>query len=211
MVRVGAFGLRVGLRHVRARLGLAVIVGSIAVVHITRRIDPYQTRATARRLGHCRSFGRRRSLRGGGSLRSWSRSRSCRSGGSCLSCCSRCRLRCSSGCRLTRRGRCSRIPLLHALVATARPRFACSRRIRPVLTLSGRAGRRRRLSYRCLCNQQTCRHRNKTNRCFHGFSKIRYIGNDWPEYRKNPTLPRPTCHQKAESGRGKGPPYTPNG
>jgi len=112
MVRVGAFCLRIGLRHVRPRLGLAVVVGPIAVVHVTRRIDPYQPRTAAGCLGHCRSLGRRRSLSGGGSLRSWSsswsRSWSWRSGGSCLSCCSRRRLRGSSGCRLTRRGRRSR-------------------------------------------------------------------------------------------------------
>jgi hypothetical protein len=175
MVRVCALGLRIGLGHVRPRLGLAIIVGPIAVVDVARGIDPYQTWTASSRLWHCRCLGRRRSLSSGGSFRrwSWSRGRSWRRGGSYLSCCRRCRLRCSSGCWFTRRGR-RRIPLLHALVATARPRLACSRRIRPILTLSGRAGRRRRLSYRCLCNQQTCRHRKKTNRCFHGFSRIRF-------------------------------------
>jgi hypothetical protein len=207
MIRVRAFGLRIGLRHVRPRLGLAIKVRPIAVVDVARRIHPHQTRTASSRLWPRSSCGRRGSLSRSGSLRSGSGSRSSRSRGGYLSCRSRCRLSGRSRCRAG--GVCG-VPLLHALVSAARACFLRSRRVSPVLTLPGRASRRRRLSYGNLCNQQTCRHRNKTNRCFHGFSKIRFFRKLLARIPPNPTLPRPRCHQKAESARGKGGPYPPN-
>jgi hypothetical protein len=208
MVRVRAFGLRIGLRHVRPSLGLAVIVRPIAMVDVARRVHPHQTRSASSRLGPRRSLGRRRGL----SRRCSSRSRRHRRW-----CSSRSRLRCRrwSRCRsswsrrLRSRGSIRRIPLLHTLVSAARARLLRCRGIRPVLTLPGRASRG--LSYRCLCHQQTSRKRNETNRFIHKFSKNNQI------CRKlllrtppNPTLSRPTCHQKAERAYRKRPFCNPN-
>jgi hypothetical protein len=163
---MGPFSLSVCLGHIRPRLGLAVVVRPIAVVDVARRIHPHQARSAARRLRHRRSLRRRRRLRG----RSRHRTRSwncnlwrCRSW--------RChRTWCShrdGGCRRSLRRCCRslRIPLLHALMATARPLFAGSRRVSPVFTLTG--GSCGRLSHRNLPRQNPHRNRHQTNRYLH--------------------------------------------
>ena len=65
MVCMRALGLRIGLRHIRTSLGLAVVVRSRAMVDVTRRIDPNQTWSTAGRLRQRSGLCRRRSLRRG--------------------------------------------------------------------------------------------------------------------------------------------------
>jgi len=161
---MGAFGLRIGLRHIRSSLGLAVVVRTITVVDVARRIHPHQAWAATRRLRHRRGLRRRRSLR------RWSRSsRSCRrnrgrhlrrrSSGRC------------NGSRWRRSGRRSsrRIPLLHTLMPAAGPLFAGSRRIGSIFALSGRS--RRCLSHRNLRRQKTRCYRHQTNRCLHKNSR----------------------------------------
>jgi hypothetical protein len=161
MVRMTAFGLRIGLGHIRSCLGRTVVFAPVAVIDVARRIQPYQTRTTARRdsLSRLRRRGglrrRCRRSRRSSSHRSRGRSRSLRS--------RRCRRwRCRSRGRRSRRS----IPLLHTLVSTASPLFAGSRRIGSILTLTSGS---RRGSCRCLshCNirrQKPRRNRHQTNR-----------------------------------------------
>jgi hypothetical protein len=183
MIRMSALSLRIGLGHIRAFLGLAVVVRPIAVVNVARRIDPHQTRTASSRLGHRRSFRRRRSLcgrrrwscrgrrcswrsRSGGSLgssRCSRRSRSCRSLG-----CSRCSWR-GRSLGSSRCGRSLCIPLLHALMSPASPLFAGGSRISSILALSCRSGRR--LSHRRLNRQKPRRNRHQTNHCPHKSSR----------------------------------------
>jgi len=166
---MGALGLRIRLRHVRPSLGLAIEVGPIAVVDIARRVHPHQARTAASRLWHRCCLGRRRGFR----RLSRRRSRR-RSGRRCGSRSSRCGLRSWSSSRSSSwcLGSWSRgIPLLHSLVSTTSPGFARRRRVRPILTKTGRSCRRCCLRYRKLRNQQTRRKHNKTNPCSHEFSK----------------------------------------
>jgi hypothetical protein len=184
MVRMGALGLRIGLRHIRAFLGLAVVVRSIAVVDVARSIHPNHARSAARRLRHRRSLRSRRRLR--------RRSRSSRRGGS------RSRnLGSNRRWRWSRRWsyRSRRIPLLHALVPTAGPLFAGSRRISSVFTLTGSSGRC--LSHRNLRAQKPHRNRHQMNRCLHKHSdKISILRSPHCATRtpQNPTPSCPTCH-----------------
>jgi hypothetical protein len=168
MVRMGALGLGISLGHIRAFLGLAVVVRPITVVDVARSIHPHQARSAASRLRH------RRSLRRGGSLRRRSRSSRRRRGGrsrnlrSSRSSSSRSRSRRSRGSSRRSRGS-SRIPLLHPLVPTASALFAGSRRISSILALSGRS--RRCLSHRNMRSQKSSRNRHQTNRCLHKYSQ----------------------------------------
>ncbi len=165
MVRMAAFGLRIGLGHVRSGLGRAVVFAPVTVIDAARRIQPHQTRTTARRDSLSR-------LRRRGGLRRWSSSRS-RSGRW-----SRGRGLRSSRRRSSRRGgrssggrsRSRSVPLLHTLVSVARPLFAGGRRVSPVFTLTCRSGRRR-LGHRNLRHQKPCRNRHQTNRCLHKLSQ----------------------------------------
>jgi hypothetical protein len=157
MVRMSPFGLRIGLRHIRAFLRLPVVVRPITVVDVARSIHPHQARSAACRLRH------RRGLRRGGSLRRRSRSRRRRRGGRSRN------LRSSSRGRSRRSRGSSRIPLLHTLVPTASPLFAGSRRVGSILALSGRSGRC--LSHRDMRSQKSSRNRHQTNRCLHKYSQ----------------------------------------
>jgi hypothetical protein len=164
MVSVPALGLRIGLGHISPSLGRAVILAAIAVVHVAGGVQPYQARTTTRRRSLTRSLGRRRGglrRRGRSSSRGrrWCRSRS---SGSSLRC------RCS-GSRSSCSGRGRRIPLLHALVSTARPLFAGGRRVSPVFTLTCRSGGR--LGHRNMRHQKPCSNRHQTNRCLHKLSR----------------------------------------
>jgi hypothetical protein len=163
MVSVPALGLRIGLGHISPSLGRAIVLAPVAVVHVAGGVQPYQARTTTRRRSLTRSLGRRR----GGLCRRSRRSSGgwgwSRSSGSSLRC------RCGSS-RSSGRSRSRRIPFLHALVSTARPLFAGSRRVSPVFTLTCRSGRRR-LGHRNLRHQKPCRNRHQTNRCLHKLSR----------------------------------------
>ena len=50
MIGVRAFGLCIGLRHIRSLLGLAVVRRPVAVIDIAVRIHPHQARTAARSL-----------------------------------------------------------------------------------------------------------------------------------------------------------------
>lgn len=156
MVRMGPFGLRIRLGHIRPFFRLTVVIRPIAVVDIARSIHPNQPRPPARRLRHRRSLRRGRSLRSRSrsSRRSRSRSRNLRSS-----------RRRRSRSRRRWSGRSRRIPLLHPLMSTASPLFARSRRVSPIFTLTGSSGRR--LRQRHLRRQKPRRHRHQTNRCLH--------------------------------------------
>jgi hypothetical protein len=163
MVRMGALGLRIGLRHIRAFLGLAVVVRPIAVVDVARSIHPNHAGSAARRLRHRRSLRSRRRLR--------RRSRSSRGGSRSRNLGSNRRWCWSRRRRWCRRWSCrsSRIPLLHTLVPTASPLFAGGRRVGSILALSGRSCRC--LSHRNLRSQKSSRNRHQTNRCLHRYSQ----------------------------------------
>jgi len=162
MVRMGALGLRIGLRHIRAFLGLAVVVRPVAMIDIARSIHPHQARTAACRLRHRRRLRSGRSLRRRSRSSRRSRSRNLRSSW---------RWRGSRSSRWSCRSRC--IPLLHTLVPAASPLFAGRRRISSILTLSGRSCRcpRRCLSHRNLRCQNPRRNRHQTNRCLHELHK----------------------------------------
>jgi hypothetical protein len=164
---MGAFGLRIGLRHIRAFFGLAVIRRPVAVVDIARRIDPHHARPPSRCLRHCsclrrrggfcrgcRSRSRSRSWRWGRSLRRWRR-------------CSRRRRSCGWSLRRCRRS--LRIPLLHPLVSPTSPLFAGGGRISSILALSGRPCWC--LSHGYLRCQKAHRNRHQTNRYLHKRSR----------------------------------------
>lgn len=171
MVRTAAFGLRIGLGHIRSGLGRAVVFAPVAVIDVARRIQPHQTRTTTRRdsLSRLRRRGSRRLRRCSSCC--WSSGCRC---GRCLGCSSwclcssRCRgLRCCS--RSRRSGRSGRVPLLHTLMSMTRPLFAGGRRVSPIFTLTCRSGRR--LGQPSLRYQKPCRNCHQTNRCLHKLSR----------------------------------------
>jgi hypothetical protein len=172
MVRMRAFGLRIPFRHIRALFRLPVIIRSIAVVDVARRIHPYQPRTAPRSLRASRHLLRwrhlprcpaRRSRSSWCSRRGSSRCRS-RSSWSCLSGGSWCSRSRSS------RGR-GRIPLLHPLMASTRPLFTRGRRIGSVLAHPRRSRRWRCLGGRQLCTGQPCRNRHQTDCNLHKYSR----------------------------------------
>jgi hypothetical protein len=181
MIRMGALALRIGLRHIRPSLGLAIKVRAIAVVDVARRIYPNQPWTTASRLRHRSSFGRRRRLRSRRRLGH----RSSRGGSSSRSSRNRCRSSLhsnrSSGSSRSR----GRIPLLHALVSASRALLARRRRIGSILTDPCGPGRRRRLSDCNLHHQKSCRNRHRTNQCLHKHSgNLGFLLKSEPEYRQ---------------------------
>jgi hypothetical protein len=176
MVRMRALGLGVGLRHIRAFLGLAVVARPGAVIDVARSIHPHQTRTAARSLRHCRSLRRRRRwLRGRcrNRTRSWScHLRRCSSWRRHRTWCSH---RGRSSCRSSRSSRSRRIPLLYALVPTASSALArgpCISAVvaktRGVRRLWPRRGRWRSRSFR------SCRSSSRSS-CSSGSSRCRSI------------------------------------
>jgi hypothetical protein len=165
MVGMSALGLCIRLRHIGPGLGLPVVIRSIAVIDVARRIHPYQAWSTTGSLwkGRC-------PLRRGLLSR---RSRSCACGNWSSRCCrswrslSR-RYRCSrrSG-RSSSSSRCSRIPLLYALVAPAGALLASSRRVSPIFTKSRRSRRRCRLGPSQLGTGKPSRNHHQTDRYLH--------------------------------------------
>jgi hypothetical protein len=152
MVRVCAFCFRIGFRHVVSCLGLAIVVGPIAVVHITGRVHPYQLGTATHRRWSRRSLGRRRRLRSrrgrSGRRRDRSRSRLCRP------------------CRSNRR-RGGGIPLLHALVSAACSLFARCGRIGSIFALARRTSRGGCLRHSALRSHQPQRQHHTTNYHLH--------------------------------------------
>jgi hypothetical protein len=163
------------------------------MVDVARSIHPHQPRSATCRLRRRRSLGRRRGFPRRSRLRR--SSRSSRRGRS------RCRRRSRSGrsraCRSSRRC----IPFLHPLVPAASPLFAGSRRISPILTLSGSPCRS--LGNRNLRHQNPRRNRHQTNRCLHKNPRIRFWILLRPTTKKSYAIPN--CLSFPIDGRSRNP------